>query len=46
MEYIIQMHKISRETGPNGTFEACVNGLLLQKQQKEERKRHQTMTTL
>lgn len=46
MEYIIQMHKISRETGPQGTFEACVNGLLLQKQQKEERKRHQTMTTL
>jgi hypothetical protein len=46
MEYIIQMHKISRESGPEGTFEACVNGLLLQKQQKEERRRHQTNTTL
>ena len=46
MEYIIQMHKIAKETGSDGTFDECVNGLLLQKQQKEERKRHQIKATL
>ncbi|CAB9505054.1 expressed unknown protein [Seminavis robusta] len=40
MEYLIQMHKISLDCGQQqGTFEACINGLLLQKQRKLEQQR-------